>query len=115
MRVRLKIGVAYGSDVEKVSKLLQKVAEDEPQVCKVPSPRVRFRLFGPSSLDFELLFWVDHPELRGRALDALNTKVYRMLNIENIEIPYSKQDIYIKGLPEQLAAISSSEDEKSQR
>ncbi len=115
MRVRLKIGVAYGSDVEKVSKLLQKVAEEEPQVCKVPSPRVRFRLFGPSSLDFELLFWVDHPELRGRALDALNTKVYKMLNLENIEIPYSKQDIYIKGLPEQLAAISSSEDEKSQR
>ena len=113
MRVRLKIGVAYGSDVEKVSNLLQKVAEEESQVCSVPAPRVRFRLFGPSSLDFELLFWVVHPEHRGRVLDALNTQVYKMLNIENIEIPYSKQDIYIKGLPEQLATVSSNTNENN--
>ena len=111
MRVRLKIGVAYGSDVEKVSKSLQKVAEEEPQVCRVPAPRVRFRLFGPSSLDFELLFWVDHPEYRGRVLDALNTKVYKMLNTENIEIPYAKQDIYIKGLPRQLTGITDDRNE----
>ncbi len=107
MRVRLKIGVAYGTDVDKVAHLLENVAKDEPMICKVPAPRVRFRLFGPSSLDFELLFWVENPEQRGRALDALNTKVYKMLNRENIEIPYTKQDIYIKGLPEQLAALSS--------
>ena len=113
MRVRLKIGVAYGSNVDKVSKLLQKVAEEEPQVCRVPAPRVRFRLFGPSSLDFELLFWVIHPEQRGRVLDALNTEVYKMLTVENIEIPYSKQDIYIKGLPEQLARVSSSNSENN--
>ena len=113
MRVRLKIGVAYGSDVDKVSALLQKIAEEEPQVCRTPEPRVRFRFFGPSSLDFELLFWVDHPELQGRALDALNTNVYKMLNEENIEIPYSKQDIYIKGLPEQLAKMSAGNQQKS--
>ncbi len=113
MRVRLKIGVAYGSDVEKVSKSLQKVAEEEPQVCRLPAPRVRFRLFGPSSLDFELLFWVDHPEHRGRVLDALNTKVYKMLNTENIEIPYAKQDIYIKGLPRQLTGITGDSNENS--
>jgi MscS family membrane protein len=113
MRVRLKIGVAYGSDVEKVSKSLRKVAEEEPQVCSVPAPRVRFRLFGPSSLDFELLFWVDHPEHRGRVLDALNTKVYKMLTTENIEIPYAKQDIYIKGLPRQLTGIMDDKNENS--
>ena len=113
MRVRLKIGVAYGSDVERVSKLLQKIADEEPQVCATPAPRVRFRLFGPSSLDFELLFWVAHPELRGRVLDALNTKVYKMLNEESIEIPYAKQDIYIKGLPEQLAGLSADKNPKA--
>jgi len=107
MRVRLKIGVAYGCDVDKVAHLLQKVAIDEAQVCEVPTPRVRFRHFGPSSLDFELLFWVENPEQRGRTLDALNTEVYKMLNNEKIEIPYAKQDIYIKGLPERLAAMSA--------
>jgi len=114
MRIRLKVGVAYGSDVEKVSSLLQKVAVDEPEVCTSPEPRVRFRLFGPSSLDFELLFWVDHPELRGRVVDSLNTRVYQTLNTENIEIPYMKQDVYIKGLPEYFAgsATPTSESEK---
>ncbi|MBE0585644.1 MAG: mechanosensitive ion channel family protein [Desulfofustis sp.] len=103
MRVRLKIGAAYGSDVDQVKAILQKVAENEPMVCKSPEPRVRFRIFGASSLDFELLFWVDNPELRGRVLDAMNTKVYKAFQEHGVEIPYAKQDLYIRGLPESLA------------
>jgi MscS family membrane protein len=100
MRVRLKVGVAYGSDVDKVKAILQEVAENESMVCKDPAPRVRFRVFGPSSLDFELLFWVTNPELRGRVLDAMNTNVYKGFKKHSIEIPYAKQDLYIKGLPD---------------
>ena len=103
LRVRLKVGVAYGSDIDKVRTILMQIADKDRQVCKFPPPRVRFRLFGTSSLDFELLFWVNHPEERGRVLDALNTKVYQKFTEESIEIPYSKQDIYIKGLPEVLS------------
>lgn len=105
MRVRLKVGVAYGSDVDKVKAILMRVAKDEPQVCRTPEPRVRFRVFGTSSLDFELLFWVDNPEERGRVVDAMNTKVYQEFNSQGIEIPYSKQDLYIKGLPGGLAGM----------
>ena len=76
---------------------------DEPPVCRSPEPRVRFRQLGHSSLDFELLFWVDRPELRGRVVDAVNTRVYNRLNQENIEIPYTKQDVYIKGLPQLIS------------
>jgi small-conductance mechanosensitive channel len=43
--------------------------------------------------------WIEDPELRGRTLDKLNTTVYKRFNQENIEIPYSKQDLYIKELP----------------
>ena len=100
LRIRLKIGVAYGSDIDKVRKILKEAADNEPLVCRNPAPRVRFRVFGPSSLDFELLFWVAKPEQRGQALDKMNTVVYKRFNEEHIEIPYSKQDIYIKGLPE---------------
>lgn len=102
MRVRLKVGVAYGTDVERVKTILREIAAGEEQICNSPPPRVRFRSFGPSSLDFELLFWVDNPELYGRVLDATNTKVYTTFLEEGIEIPYSKQDLYIKGLPEPL-------------
>ena len=75
------------------------VAESSDAVCDDPEPRVRFRAFGASSLDFDLLCWVENPELRGRVLDALNTAVYKRFLDEGIEIPYAKQDLYIKELP----------------
>ncbi len=109
MRVRLKIGVAYGSDVDLVKQILVETAKADPLVCTIPEPRVRFRQFGSSSLDFELLFWVKGPEDRGRAVDTMNTAIYKRLNLEQIEIPYAKQDLYIKGLPDTLSAPSPGE------
>lgn len=103
MRIRLKIGVAYGSDIDMVKKVLREVAVNEPLVCQEPSPRVRFRAFGASSLDLELLFWVNRPEERGRVLDAMNTNVYKRFAETGIEIPYAKHDLYIRGLPEGFA------------
>lgn len=99
MRIRLKIGVAYGSDIDQVKQVLLDIAANEPLVCKDPQPRVRFRAFGASSLDLKLLFWVNHPEDRGRVLDTMNTKVYKGFNQAGIEIPYAKQDVYIRELP----------------
>ena len=98
-RIRVKIGVAYGTDIERVREILMEIALTEPLVTKSPEPRVRFRTFGGSSLDFELLCWIQDPELRGRALDKLNVAVYNKFNEEEIEIPYAKQDLYIKELP----------------
>ncbi len=60
---------------------------------------MRFRTFGASGLEFELLAWIDEPVLRGRITDALNSEVYRRFNEEEIEIPYSKQDVYVKEMP----------------
>ena len=113
MRVRLKIGVAYGSDVDRVKEILVETAKSDQLVCTIPEPRIRFRQFGASSLDFELLFWGDNPEIRGRVLDAMNTAVYKRLREELIEIPYAKQDLYIKGLPETLSSIASKESRKT--
>ena len=98
-RIRVKIGVAYGTNIEKVREILMEIAHAETLVTKTPEPRVRFRVFGASSLDFELLCWIQDPELRGRTLDKLNVAIYNKFNEENIEIPYSKQDLYIKELP----------------
>ncbi|NOY66628.1 MAG: mechanosensitive ion channel family protein [Gammaproteobacteria bacterium] len=98
-RIRVSISVAYGSDIDQVKALLMEIATSEPQVCANPEPRVRFRMFGDSGLSIDLLCWVENPELRGRVLDTLNTVIYKRFNTENIEIPYSKQDIYIKEMP----------------
>ncbi len=98
-RVRVKVSVAYGSDVDRVRAALLEVAAAEPSVCPEPTPRVRFRAFGESGLDFELLTWIDEPVLRGRVLDALNTAVYKRFAREEIEIPYPKLDLYLKETP----------------
>jgi small-conductance mechanosensitive channel len=98
-RIRVKIGVAYGTDIDRVREILMEIALAEALVTKTPEPRVRFRVFGASSLDFELLCWIEDPELRGRTLDKLNVEVYHKFNDQNIEIPYSNQDLYIKELP----------------
>ncbi len=75
------------------------IALSNEVVCPDPEPRVRFRMFGASSLDFELLCWNDQPVLRGRVIDALNFQVYKLFIEEKVEIPYSKYDLYIKELP----------------
>jgi MscS family membrane protein len=99
-RIRIQVSLAYGTDIDRVSEILLEIAQGEPQICEQPEPRVRFRSFGPSGLEFELLGWVDRPELRGRVIHALNSAVYKTFMAKGIEIPYSKQDLYIKELPE---------------
>lgn len=98
-RLRVKVGVAYGSDIDRVREILLAVAAAEEQVCEDPEPRVRLRQFGGSSLDFELLCWINQPVLQGRVLDRLNCAVYKRFREEGVEIPYAKQDLYIKELP----------------
>ncbi len=102
-RIRIKVGVAYGCDVEQVCEVLKKVGESHSETVDEPAPRVRMRAFGASSLDFELLAWIPEPVLRGRIKHELHMQVYAALNAAEIEIPYTKQDIYIKEFPSNQA------------
>jgi small-conductance mechanosensitive channel len=95
-RIRLKIGVAYGTDIDFVKSILLQISEGESMICSFPSPMLRLRNFGDSSVNFELLCWVDNPEFKGRAIDVLNTNIYKSFNLHNIEIPYPKRDVYLK-------------------
>lgn len=94
-RLRVAVGVAYGSDIDLVRELLEKVAKAEDDVLEDPFPRVRMRAFGESSLDFELLAWVEYPELRGIVLDRLLCDTYKIFAKHNVEIPYPKRDVYL--------------------
>ncbi len=98
-RIRIPVGVAYGVDITQVREALLGVAAVNGNVVTSPAPRVRFRAFGASSLDFELLCWVNDPRLRGRAVDSLLEQIYDTFNQKGIEIPFAKQDLYIKELP----------------
>jgi len=99
IRIRLPVGVAYGSDVDQVCELLQNLAEAHPEICADPQPRVRLRAFGASSLDFEVLGWIVKPEDRGRIIHQMLMEIYKALAREGIEIPFAKTDIYVKEFP----------------
>jgi len=98
-RIRIGVGVAYGSDLDHVIATLQKVAEDNKEILTHPEPRVRFRLFGDSSLNFELLGWIANPANRGRVKHELNCAVYRAFTEQEIEIPFPQRDLHVRTMP----------------
>lgn len=98
-RVRIAVGAAYGSDIDHVIATLAKVATDHDEICSNPAPRVRFRQFGESSLDFELLCWIDKPVDRGRLRHELGCGVYKAFAAAEIEIPLPQQDLHIRTMP----------------
>jgi len=98
-RIRIAVGVAYGSDIDAVIATLESVASDHEEVCKEPAPRVRFRRFGESSLDFELLCWIDHPVDRGRMQHELHCAVYRAFAADDIVIPFPQRDLHVRSMP----------------
>jgi small-conductance mechanosensitive channel len=95
-RIRIGVGVAYGSDVDLVVKVLERVAGGHERVCRIPEPRVRMRGFGDSSLDFELLCWIDHPGDRGLVAHELYMEIYREFGREKIEIPFPQRDVWVR-------------------
>ena len=66
------------------------------EVCDNPKPRVRFRNFGESGLNLQLLCWIERPELRGRVIDELSISIYKNFNKENIEIPFPQRTVHLK-------------------
>lgn len=94
-RIRIGVSVAYGSDIDHVEALLLEIASGHDELCREPEPRVRFRSFGASGLELELLAWVDEPVLRGRMVHELNREIYKRFRVEGIEIPYPKRDVYL--------------------
>ncbi len=99
-RIRLRVGVAYGSDVDRVVEVLERVARDNASVCTDPEPRVRMRGFGDSSLDFDLLCWVHQPADRGLVSHQLFMALYKALTAADIEIPFPQRDLWVRGMPE---------------
>ncbi len=102
-RIRIKVGVAYGSDIDHVVAVLEDIAKNNHAIAPAPAPRVRMRRFGDSSLDFELLCWINAPVERGKVSHELHMQVYKRFVAENIEIPFPQQDIYVRSMPEHIS------------
>jgi small-conductance mechanosensitive channel len=96
-RIRIPIGVAYGTRPQTVIELLEQIAKDNELVIDHPAPRVRMRGFGESSLDFELLGWIKYPEQRGLAKHNLLIEIEDRFREKGIQIPFPQRDIHLRG------------------
>ena len=98
-RIRVPVGVAYGTDPEQVVGILESVAADEQLILDSPGARVRMRAFGESAVEFELLGWIKYPEQRGLATHRVLMTIDRRFREAGITIPFPQQDVHIKSLP----------------
>jgi MscS family membrane protein len=94
-RIRIRVGVAYGSDIDRVEQILLAAAAGNQLVSPTPEPRVRFRAFGDSALDFELLCWARRPHDKGRLVHELNQTIYKSFEAEGIQIPFPQRDVHL--------------------
>lgn len=95
-RLVVTVGVAYGSDLELVKKLLLQAANEQPAVLKDPEPRALFLSFGASTLDHELRVYVGQLSERTNTTDALNRRINELFAENNIDIAFNQLDVFIK-------------------
>jgi small-conductance mechanosensitive channel len=98
-RVVIQVGVAYGSDVDRVRGVLLRAAQSVELVVRNPEPRVRFVEMGDSALIFRVQGWIDEPIMRGACIDGLNTAIYKALGRAGIEIPFPQRVVHLARPP----------------
>jgi len=104
VRVKISVGVAYGTDIEKVLALLLTCAEDNSKVLKRPKPQALFLAFGDSSLNFELRVWIsEFMDSTGEIQSELNRAINKKFSENNIEIPFPQTDLHLRSIDVQAS------------
>jgi len=100
MKIRIDVGVSYGSDVKKVIETLKEIAYSHPKVMKGEEyePAVIFREFGSSSLNFSLYIWIDNVMEQWEVPSEIREKIVEVFRERGIEIPFPQVDVHIKPL-----------------
>jgi small-conductance mechanosensitive channel len=94
-RFMVEVGVAYGSDVELVTRLLLESAAENAEIEQVPEPFVRFSDFGDSALVFQLLFWTRNAFRSENIRSRLRYSIDRKFREHNVQIPFPQRVIHI--------------------
>ena len=112
VRVKVPVGVAYGTDIDVAEKLMLEAARSCARVLDVPAPSAWLKAFGDSAIEFEIMAWIRDPEegvgnVRSEVLKA----VWRAFRDGGIEIPFPQRDIHIRDWPRHDADAPSFEDD----
>ena len=95
MRIRVNVGVAYGSDVALVSRLLAEAMSEQPEVLPTPEPAVFFQDFADSSLNFSVMGWLDDPWDRMAIQSRVRTAIDAKFREHGVSIPFPQRDLHI--------------------
>ncbi|MFT4662831.1 MAG: small-conductance mechanosensitive channel [Patiriisocius sp.] len=96
VRFTVSIGLAFGSDVEKIFEVLEGAMSVDPRISKLPKPFVRFVDFGESALQFDMMFWSKNTFRIENVKSDLRRIVYKRLEENGLTIPFPQRDIHIK-------------------
>ena len=95
-RFKVSVGVAYGSDVNLVLKLLKESAKEHPDCIAEKEPVARFTNFGESSLDFDILFWSSNMFRIENTMSDIRIKINKKFKENGVQIPFPQRDLHIK-------------------
>ncbi|UCH46796.1 MAG: mechanosensitive ion channel [Betaproteobacteria bacterium] len=99
LRSSVRVGVRYGSDVQKVRRLLDEILANNPDILEDPAPVVIFEDFGDSALIFDAFFWIESTKertLRG-VRSALRFEIDRVFKENDLVIAFPQRDIHVDG------------------
>ncbi|MDX1403826.1 MAG: mechanosensitive ion channel [Woeseiaceae bacterium] len=116
-RLRVLVGVAYGSDVEKVREILEAVAQEHPEVItdgRAPGPRALFMGFGDSSLDFELRVRISRIDRRFSVQSDLNFAINQAFKEADVTIPFPQRDLHLISYPQEQPQAEVVPEEKEE-
>lgn len=105
-RLKILIGVAYGTDPQKVKDILLGIGEAQPEALKYPAPSVVFKDFGASSLDFELRVYLRDVNSMLSVKSNINFAIAEKFAAESIEIPFIQSDVTLRNVDEIGQALS---------
>ena len=94
-RLVINVGVAYGSDVEKAIRIMEKIAKDHPRVLDDPVPLVVFEQFGDNALQLSLRCFMDDIDIRLRVATEINLAINRAMGEAGIEIAFPQRDVHL--------------------
>jgi small-conductance mechanosensitive channel len=98
-RFHVNVGVAYGSDVEKVTRILLQCADKHEKISQTTKPFVRFKDFGDSSLDFQLYFWTTETFQVENIKSEIRYEINALFKEQGVQIPFPQRDVHIKSQP----------------
>jgi small-conductance mechanosensitive channel len=106
-RLDLPVGVAYGSDLKLVVRLLERAATEHETVLTSPEPAAFFMGFGDSSINFELRFWVMQESSTVKVKSEVGLAAWSLLDEAGIEIPFPQRELRLRAVDPEAAALLS--------